>query len=65
MGKYKTRHISILKAEYEVYVNAMIKADFSKTKAAEILHVSRKTIYNKFLKFKEAGLHSDARTPIS
>lgn len=57
MRKYKKKHISLLKAEYEIYIKAMIQADFNKTKAAESLYVTRKTLYNKFQKFKEAGLH--------
>jgi len=36
-----------LSAEYEVILSALGKANFNKTKAAEILGVNRKTLYNK------------------
>lgn len=57
MRKYRQKHISLLQAEYDRYIQAMIKADFNKTEAAKSLHIDRKTFYNKFKKFKEAGLH--------
>lgn len=57
MRKYKKKHISLLKAEYDRYIKAMIRADFNKTEAAKLLHITRKTLYNKFQKFKEAGIH--------
>lgn len=57
MRKYKEKHISLLRAEYDRYIQAMIDADFNKKEAAKLLHVDRKTLYNKFQKFKEAGLH--------
>jgi len=57
MRKYRPKHLSLLKAEYERYMEALIKADNNKTKAAKLLHIDRKTIYNKFAKFEEAGLY--------
>lgn len=42
-------------AEFEAIVDALIEADFSKKKAAEILQVDRKTLYNKLAKHKELG----------
>lgn len=57
MRKYKQKHISLLEAEYDRYLKALIQADFNKTEAAKLLHIDRKTFYNKFKKFKEAGLH--------
>lgn len=36
-----------LTAEYEIIVNALIKARFNKRKAAEILQIDPKTLYNR------------------
>jgi transcriptional regulator of acetoin/glycerol metabolism len=57
MRKYRTKHISTLKEEYDKYIEALTQADYNKSKAAKLLHIDRKTFYNKFKKFKEAGLH--------
>lgn len=42
-------------AEFEAILDALIEADFNKSKAAEILQVDRKTLYNKLDKHKELG----------
>lgn len=42
-------------AEFEAILEALIEADFNKKKAAEILQVDRKTLYNKLSKHKELG----------
>ncbi len=42
-------------AEFEAILDALIEADFNKKKAAEILQVDRKTLYNKLGKHKELG----------
>ena len=34
-------------AEYEVIINALRKVNFNKSKAAELLGIDRKTLYNK------------------
>ncbi|MGO4876211.1 sigma-54-dependent transcriptional regulator [Pedobacter psychrotolerans] len=43
-------------AEYDAILNALIKVNFNKTKAAQILNIDRKTLYNKMkgLKLNEA-----------
>ena len=40
-------------AEYETIVMALKKANYNKSKAAKILHVDRKTLYNKMKQYKE------------
>jgi two-component system response regulator HydG len=35
------------KAEYETIMNVLKEVNFNKTKAAEILKIDRKTLYNK------------------
>jgi two-component system response regulator HydG len=40
-------------AEYEVILNALKQVNFNKSKAAVLLNVDRKTLYNKMKQFKE------------
>ena len=40
-------------AEYETIVMALKKANYNKSKAAKILNVDRKTLYNKMRQYKE------------
>jgi two-component system response regulator HydG len=42
-----------LDAEYEVILNALKQVNFNKSKAAKLLNVDRKTLYNKMRQFKE------------
>jgi two-component system response regulator HydG len=58
MRKRKPVDLTALKVEYDNYIQALIQADFNRTRAAKILNIDRRTLYNKFIKFKEAGLHS-------
>ena len=41
------------KAEYEAIMNVLKQVNFNKTKAAEILKIDRKTLYNKIKGFEE------------
>lgn len=42
-----------LDAEYEVILDALKQANFNKSKAAKLLNIDRKTLYNKMRQFKE------------
>lgn len=46
------KHASI-DAEYELIVQALKKANFNKTKAAQLLNIDRKTLYNKMRQYQE------------
>ncbi len=48
--KLKTANID---AEYEVILEALKQANFNKSKAAKLLNIDRKTLYNKMKQFKE------------
>ncbi len=43
------------KAEYEAVMNVLKQVNFNKTKAAEILKIDRKTLYNKIKGFEETN----------
>jgi len=45
-----------LDAEYEVILDALKQVNFNKSKAAKLLNVDRKTLYNKMKQFKEFNL---------
>ena len=47
---------AMLKKKRDIIVQAIIDCGFNKTKAAKVLNIDRKTIYNKLKEFKEAGL---------
>lgn len=49
-NKLKTANLD---AEYEVILNALKQVNFNKSKAAKLLNVDRKTLYNKMRQFKE------------
>lgn len=42
-----------IEAEYEVILEALKKADFNKSRAAELLQIDRKTLYNKMKQYKD------------
>jgi two-component system response regulator HydG len=45
-----------LDAEYEVILDALKQANFNKSKAAKLLNIDRKTLYNKMRQFKEFNM---------
>lgn len=51
------KRLAKLTAEYDICIQAMIKSNFNQTKAARILKITRRTLYNKFKAFEEVGLH--------
>jgi two-component system response regulator HydG len=52
INEHSLRSVSI-DAEYETIVMALKKANYNKSKAAKILNVDRKTLYNKMRQYKE------------
>lgn len=44
---------AVIKAEYDIIVEALKKVKFSKTKAAIHLGIDRKTLYNKIERYQE------------
>jgi two-component system response regulator HydG len=62
--KVETREPSLksagIDAEYEVILNALKKVNFNKSKAAKLLQIDRKTLYNKIKQYRELkGLTSE------
>ena len=52
LNKHTLKTVSI-DAEYEMIVDALKKANFNKSKAAKLLNVDRKTLYNKMKQYNE------------
>jgi two-component system response regulator HydG len=52
-NKLKTANLD---AEYEVILDALKQSNFNKSKAAKMLNIDRKTLYNKMRQFKEFNL---------
>lgn len=52
-NKLKTANMD---AEYEVILDALKQANYNKSKAATLLNIDRKTLYNKMRQFKEFNL---------
>jgi two-component system response regulator HydG len=46
-------------AEYNTIINVLEKANYNKSKAADILGIDRKTLYNKINNYKNKGEKSD------
>ena len=44
--------LATLQAQYDVIVKVLIETNFNKKKAAEILEIDRKTLYNKLKEFE-------------
>jgi two-component system response regulator HydG len=40
-------------AEYEMIVEALKQSNFNKTKAAKLLNIDRKTLYNKMKQYQQ------------
>lgn len=57
MRRKVEKSMAELKADYELCIQALIKSNFNRDKAAKLLNISRRTLYNKFKAFEEAGLH--------
>ena len=52
-NKLKTANLD---AEYEVILDALKQSNYNKSKAAKLLNVDRKTLYNKMMQFKEFNM---------
>ena len=52
-NKLKTANLD---AEYEVILDALKQANYNKSKAAKLLNIDRKTLYNKMRQFKEFNI---------
>jgi two-component system response regulator HydG len=52
LNDYGMKHASI-DAEFELIVEALKKCNYNKSKAAQMLNIDRKTLYNKMKQYKE------------
>jgi DNA-binding NtrC family response regulator len=57
MRKNSPEKLARLKADYDTCIKALIQSDFNRDGAAKLLNITRKTLYNKFQRFKKAGIH--------
>ena len=46
-------HGASIDAEYEMILKALKKVNFNKSKAAKLLNIDRKTLYNKMKQYQE------------
>jgi two-component system response regulator HydG len=44
-------------AEYEMIIEALKQSNFNKSKAAKLLNIDRKTLYNKMKQYQELNNH--------
>lgn len=54
-----------LKAEYDLIVETLKKTKFNKSKAAELLQIDRKTLYNKLTAYEKSMAPGAVQEPIS
>ena len=50
---------AVIKSDYEIIVDALKKTKFSKVKAAQLLGIDRKTLYNKIERYHETFLSEE------
>jgi len=55
-GELSLKNASI-DAEYETIIEALKKSNFNKSKAAKLLNIDRKTLYNKMKQYQEFNNH--------
>lgn len=55
----KTLDQAAIIAEYDIITEALKKTGFNKSKAAELLKIDRKTLYNKIKQYEKKILHQN------
>ena len=55
--KLNPKKMAKLKQEYAASIDALIRSNFHRDKAAQLLNISRRTLYNRLKKAEEVGLH--------
>lgn len=58
----KPKKLDKLKSVYPSTIKALIESDFNRERAAQMLNITRRTLYNRLKKFKEVGLHQTNST---
>jgi two-component system response regulator HydG len=48
-----------IEQEYKIILSALEKTNFNKTKAAELLKIDRKTLYNKITRYQKEVLNKN------
>jgi len=57
MSKLNPRKMAKIQKEYNEAIDALIRSNFHRDKAADLLHITRRTLYSRLKRAEKAGIH--------